>query len=42
LAFYRWYQRDVAETRDPRWEQVREELLRMGMPIDGPARPELR
>jgi putative membrane protein len=42
LAFYRWYERDVAETADPRWEQVREELLRMGMPVDGPARPELR
>jgi putative membrane protein len=42
LAFYRWYQRDVADQADPRWEQVREELQRLGMPVDGPARPELR
>jgi putative membrane protein len=36
-AFYRWYQRDLADTRDPRWEDVREELLRLGLPVDGGA-----
>ena len=33
-AFFRWYQRDQADSRDPQWDAVREELSQMGMPIE--------
>jgi putative membrane protein len=42
-AFYRWYQHDQAESRDPQWDEVREEVLRLGLPIERtPARGEFR
>jgi putative membrane protein len=33
-AFFRWYQREQAESGDPRWEEVREEMSRLGLPIE--------
>jgi putative membrane protein len=33
-AFFRWYQRDLADQRDPQWDEVREEMSRMGLPIE--------
>lgn len=36
-AFFRWYERDLKDTRDPQWDEVREELSRLGMPIEGGA-----
>lgn len=43
-AFFRWYERENADSYDPRWDDVREELLRMGVPMAEPRgpRPELR
>lgn len=41
-AFYRWYQNEQRESRDPRWEEVKEELARMGLPIDAGAPRGLR
>lgn len=42
-AFFRWYERDSAEQSEPRWDEVREEMSRLGLPIDsGAARPEFR
>jgi putative membrane protein len=33
-AFFKWYERDSSENRDPRWDEVREEMSRLGLPID--------
>jgi cytochrome c oxidase assembly factor CtaG len=33
-AFFRWYQRDLADQRDPQWDEVREEMSRMGLPVE--------
>ncbi len=33
-AFFRWYQRDQAEGRDPQWEEVQDEMSRLGLPIE--------
>jgi hypothetical protein len=43
-AFFRWYERENADSYDPRWDDVREELLRLGVPMAEPRgpRPELR
>jgi putative membrane protein len=42
-AFFRWYQKDQADSRDPEWDAVREEMARMGMPIErSAARGEFR
>ena len=42
-AFFKWYQSDSAEHRDPRWDEVREEMSRLGLPMDtGAPKPEFR
>lgn len=33
-AFFQWYQRDNAESREPRWDEVKDELSRMGLPLE--------
>jgi putative membrane protein len=30
-AFFRWYERETAESQDPRWAEVQEELARLGL-----------
>ena len=37
-AFCKWYQSEQRESRDPRWDEVKEEMARMGLPIDSGAR----
>ena len=34
FAFFRWYERENAQQADPRWEEVKEELARMGLPVE--------
>jgi putative membrane protein len=34
FAFFRWYQAETARDREPRWDEVREELTRLGLPIE--------
>jgi putative membrane protein len=36
-AFIRWYQQEQKDDREPRWEQVKEEMTRMGLPVDSAA-----
>jgi putative membrane protein len=36
-AFFRWYQRDLADQQDPQWDEVREEMSRMGLPVESSA-----
>lgn len=35
-AFFRWYAQETAESREPRWDEVKEELRSIGLPIDAP------
>jgi putative membrane protein len=34
FAFFRWYERETAESQDPRWAEVAEELSRLGLSHD--------
>jgi putative membrane protein len=36
FAFFRWYAQETAESQEPRWDDVKEELRGMGLPVDGP------
>jgi putative membrane protein len=36
FAFFRWYAQETAEDQEPRWDDVKEELRGMGLPVDGP------
>jgi putative membrane protein len=36
-AFFRWYQHDQAESLEPRWDEVRDEMSRLGLPVERPA-----
>ena len=31
VAFFRWYNREMAQEQEPRWTEVQEELDRMGL-----------
>lgn len=33
-AFFKWYERETADDREPRWDAVRDEMSRMGLPLD--------
>lgn len=33
-AFFRWYERENAESREPRWDEVKDELRGLGLPLD--------
>jgi putative membrane protein len=35
-AFFRWYEQETASDKEPRWDEVAEELRGMGLPIDAP------
>ena len=35
-AFFKWYERESQSDRGPRWEEIRDEMERMGLPIDTP------
>jgi putative membrane protein len=35
-AFFRWYEKETKQSVDPRWEEIQEELTRMGIPVDQP------
>ena len=37
-AFFKWYERETRQELDPRWEEIQEELTRMGIPVDSPPR----
>jgi putative membrane protein len=37
-AFFKWYEKETADDRAPRWEEVKEEMSRMGLPLDPEAR----
>jgi putative membrane protein len=41
FAFFRWYDKENRREQDPRWEDVKAELERLGMPFEEPA-PRLR
>jgi hypothetical protein len=42
-AFYQWYQQEQRNDREPRWDDVKEEMRGMGLPVDTAApRGELR
>lgn len=41
-AFYRWYQSEQKDAQDPRWDEVKEEMARMGLPIETTAPRGLR
>jgi putative membrane protein len=34
FAFFRWYEKENSESREPRWDEVADELQRMGLPLD--------
>ncbi len=33
-AFFKWYERETAESREPRWDAVKDEMTRLGLPLD--------
>jgi len=35
-AFFRWFDQENKSSREPRWEDVQEEMTRLGLPIEGP------
>jgi len=35
-AFFKWYERETKDDRGPRWEEVRAEMERLGLPLDSP------
>jgi cytochrome c oxidase assembly factor CtaG len=35
-AFFRWFEQENKSTRGPRWEDVQDEMNRLGLPIEGP------
>ena len=35
-AFFKWYERENKQSVDPRWEEIQEELQRMGIHMDNP------
>ena len=34
FAFFKWYERETAESREPRWDAVKDEMTRLGLPLD--------
>ncbi|MEX2226354.1 MAG: cytochrome c oxidase assembly protein [Dehalococcoidia bacterium] len=35
-AFFRWFEQENKSDRGPRWEEVQDEMNRLGLPIEGP------
>ena len=35
-AFFRWFDEENKSSRGPRWDEVQDEMNRLGLPIDGP------
>lgn len=33
-AFFKWYERETADDKEPRWDDVRDEMKRMGLPLE--------
>lgn len=33
-AFFRWYDRETAQDREPRWDDVKDEMRGLGLPLD--------
>lgn len=36
VAFFRWFEQENKSDRGPRWEEVQDEMNRLGLPIEGP------
>lgn len=38
-AFFKWYAQETADAREPAWDDVKEEMRTLGLPLDGRPQP---